>query len=94
MSGRRTESSVAARHQAQLMRLVIYGGSVPGQAWNPLEWLPLGSLDPPSGFASPDPRLGASGLSGGGSFQGRLFPHPPADLWAPGARDIFLDSSP
>jgi hypothetical protein len=47
MSGRRTDSPVVAWLQAQLMQPAIYGGSVPNQAWNPLEWLPLGLPDPP-----------------------------------------------
>jgi hypothetical protein len=67
------------------MWLVIYGGSILGRARNPLEWLPLGSLDSPSGSALPDPGLGASGLSEDRSFSGGLFPRPPTDLWAPWA---------
>jgi hypothetical protein len=50
------------------MRPIIYGGVVPDRVWNPLEWLPLGSLD--SLMAPPclTPTLGALGLLGGGSF--------------------------
>jgi hypothetical protein len=39
------------------MRPVIYGRSVLGWVCNPLEWVPLGSPDPPSGPASLDPQL-------------------------------------
>jgi hypothetical protein len=39
------------------MRLVIYGMSVLGQAWNPLEWIPLGSPTPL--LALPRPILGS-----------------------------------
>jgi hypothetical protein len=45
-----------------------YSGPVLGQAWNPLEWLPLDPLDPPFGSTSPNPGLGASELTEGGSF--------------------------
>jgi hypothetical protein len=53
MSGRRIDSPTMARHRWQLMRLVIYGGSISGPAWNPLEWLAFSRfarppvLDPP-----------------------------------------------
>jgi hypothetical protein len=64
------------------MRPVIYGRSVLGWVCNPLEWLPLGSPDPPSGSASLDPQLGVSGLFNNRSFWGRVFPRPPSDSWA------------
>jgi hypothetical protein len=64
-------------------RLTLYGlapGAVivakrvsPGQAWNSLEWLPLDPLDPHYVSASPDPWLGASGLSGDRSFRAGPF---------------------
>jgi hypothetical protein len=60
MSGRRTDSPAVARDQAHLMQLVIYGGSVLGQAQNSPKWIPLHSLDPPFGFALPDPWLSVS----------------------------------
>jgi hypothetical protein len=65
------------------MRPVIYDMSVLSRVWNPREWLPLGSLDPPFGSSSLDPRLSASELSGGRSFRGGIFPRPLADSWAP-----------
>jgi hypothetical protein len=42
MSGRQTGASVVAQRQAQLMRPVIYDGSVSGQARDPLEWFSFG----------------------------------------------------
>jgi hypothetical protein len=57
MSGRRTDSPAVARDQAHLMQLVIYGGSVLGQAQNSPKWVPLHSLDPP--LASPCPIPGS-----------------------------------
>jgi hypothetical protein len=80
MSVRRIDSPTMAWCQAQLIRSVTYGGSILGQVRNPLEWL---SLD------SPDPRLGASGLSKGKTFRGRSFSRPSANSWAPGARRSY-----
>jgi hypothetical protein len=68
---------------------VNYGGPVSGQARDPLEWFPLGSSVPLSGFATLNPGLGARGSSGGGCFQGRRFP-PPAHRRALVARGFSL----
>jgi hypothetical protein len=95
MSGRRNNSPIVVRCQAQLIRSVTYGGSVLGQTRNPLEWLPLGSPDPPSDYTSSDPGLGPSGLSGGGPFQGRLFSLVLLSTCGPqGPRDLSSNSSP
>jgi hypothetical protein len=56
------------------MQSVTYNGSVLGQTQNPLEWLPLAPPDPPFGFASLDPGLGALGLIQGRVLPGRTFP--------------------
>jgi hypothetical protein len=40
MSGKRIGAHAVTRCQAQLMRPVIYGGSVWGQVRDPLEWFP------------------------------------------------------
>jgi hypothetical protein len=53
---------VVAQHQVQLMRSVIYAGSVLGHTRDPLEWIPLGSPSPMSGPATSNAGLGATGL--------------------------------
>jgi hypothetical protein len=63
------DASVVAWRQAQLMRLVIYDGSVSGHTQGPLEWFPFGTPDTLSGFATPDPELGATGFVRGGSYR-------------------------
>jgi hypothetical protein len=60
MSVRRTSSSVAARRETWLMRLITYGGSVSGRTRDSFEWFPFGSPDLLSSFATPDSGLGAS----------------------------------
>lgn len=68
MRGKRTGACAVARCQALLMRPVIYGGSVWGRAWDPLEWFLSDTPDPLSGSATPDPGLSAVGFDGGMFF--------------------------
>jgi hypothetical protein len=62
MSGRQIGASVVARRQTQLMRTIIYDGSVLGQTWDPLEWFPFNTPVPLSGSATPDLGLDAAGF--------------------------------
>lgn len=71
------------------MRLVIYDGSVQGRVQNPLEWLPLDFPNLLIWLCLNDPKLDASGLFGGGSFQAWTFRHPPSDFVGPMGPRIF-----
>jgi hypothetical protein len=68
---------------------VSFDGSVLGQAWNPLERLPLDPLDHPFGSASPDLGLGVSGLNGSRSFHGEPLPCPSTTNGPEGFEDLF-----
>jgi hypothetical protein len=76
------------------MWLVIYGGSVPDQTWNPLEWFHLSSPDPSSGSASPDPGLGSLGLSEEDSSRAAFSLVFLLTCGSYVLGDLFLDSSP
>jgi hypothetical protein len=62
MSGRQTDASIVVLRQTQLMRSVIYNGSVSGQSRDPLDWFPFDTPALMSGYATPNSGLGAAGF--------------------------------
>jgi hypothetical protein len=94
MSGRWTNTSTMAQCQAWLMPSVTYGGSVSGQAKDPLEWFLFGSPDHPCLVSPrPTPDSVSWGSSGGRRFQGRRYLSPPADRCPLVARGLSLAHS-
>jgi hypothetical protein len=72
------------------MRAIIFGGSVWGQARDPLEWFPFDMPDPPVRLSTPEPGLGAARFDQGQVLSGLMYPPLPADEWALATRGSFL----
>jgi hypothetical protein len=63
-----TGAFVVARRQSQLMRPVIYDGSVSSKVQDPLNWFPFGTPDPLFGSTMPHLEFSVAGFVGGGFF--------------------------